>query len=97
MNYEDALKAWGLTKLKEWYPNDKINPDDVVVRMNFNPGYACCGGSDPLCYCSFAESPSAEVRVEAWPRSWVMSVENFDFATVLKEICDVADGVITSG
>lgn len=96
MKYDDALKAWGLLKLREWYPKDKIDPQSVTVRMNFSEGYACCGGSDPLCYCSFAESPSAEVRVEAWPRTWTMSVDDFDFSKVLKEICEAADGTVTT-
>ena len=63
--YNEALQLWGLARLKKRYPNAKFVESTVTVEMNFNEGYACCGGSDPDCYCSYAESPSSDVTVSA--------------------------------
>lgn len=112
MQYEEALKRWGLKKLNttqryvlkerghggyeqvnliagEW-PN-------VTVEMNFNEGYACCGGNDPDCYCSFAESPSAEVQItHPSGARYYIDLDSFDFAKVLGEIVAAANGTITN-
>jgi len=93
MNYESALKLWGKIKL-ESYGYKNIDANGVNVRMDFNEGYACCGGSDPNCYCSFAESPSAYVVIDSWSGSMNIDYDEFDFATVLKEIIEAADGSI---
>jgi uncharacterized protein (DUF779 family) len=67
--------------------------------MEFNKGFACCGGSDPNCYCSLAESPSAEVRIHGirggYPVTASISADDFDFAKVLGEIIDAADGSLS--
>lgn len=106
MKYEDALKVWGANKVVERnniHLND-IDVNSVSVSFYFNEGYNCCGGSDPLCYCSFAESPSASVRVEAKNVgssqdsrifSWTQDVEDFSFTEVLRELCEI-DGSISS-
>lgn len=95
MNYEKALKLWGRKKLAERFPSEKIHLDDVQVEMEFYQGYACCGGTDPLCYCSFAESPSALVVIRAGFLRYEINANDFDFAKVLSEIVQAADGAIT--
>lgn len=62
MGYEDALKRWGKRRLDE-YNKTNVDVEDVVVTFDYDEGYACCGGRDPECYCSFAESPSFNVNV----------------------------------
>lgn len=99
MNYESALKLWGKIKLDAYNGVSDTDASSVIVRMSFNEGYTCCGGSNPDCYCSFAESPSARVVIEGWTESgrsvsYDMDYDEFDFATVLKEICEAADGSI---
>ena len=103
MSYEDALKAWGARKL---YGTPRKNPvtidlNTVSVSMNFDEGYACCGGRDPDCYCSFAESPSADVTVSGRGddgREYTYKIEHysFDFAEILGEIVEAGGGVIAS-
>lgn len=101
MQYEDALKAWGLIRLTDaGYKN--VDPKTVNVSMDFSEGYACCGGTDPNCYCSFAESPRADVlitadRGEYYVARVTIRLDEFDFARILGEIVDAADGVVTNG
>lgn len=103
MKYDEALKLWGASKLQYAYlplNNDRdIDVESVNVHMNFNEGYACCGGSDPNCYCSFAESPSTNIRITGRTKKYTqltydIDVDDFDFATMLKELCEVADGKV---
>ena len=113
MQYEDALKLWGLKRLADkfatWNPEAVIDPESVKVSMYFNEGYPCCGGRDPNCYCSMAESPKAEVHITGWeagkPRrgrdaglcyTVRIDYDDFDFVKVLGEILEVADGEVTS-
>lgn len=103
MQYEDAIRMWGAQKLQERYPRGVFSADSVTVDMEFDPGFACCGGSNPDCYCSFAESPSADVVIKGKNTALKkpVSVETkishyeFDFATILGEIVAAADGVVT--
>jgi hypothetical protein len=92
MQFEKALKVWGAAKLS----NDKVtvNPDTVTVMTDFNEGYACCGGSDPDCYCSYAESPSAHVVIMSGSRRYEIDLEDFDFATILGEIVQAGNGTL---
>ena len=57
MNYQEALKRWGAYKVgtEDW--------ESIEVEFDFDSGWACCGGSDPDCYCSFAESASMQIVV----------------------------------
>lgn len=98
MKYEDALREWGARKLEE-YNKVKIERYSVKVDLEFKEGYACCGGRDPDCYCSFAESPSANVEingVDSKGRRYRREIDHwsFDFATVLKEIIEAGGGTI---
>jgi hypothetical protein len=100
MQYEEALKRWGATKLARDHRGE-IVVDSVMVDMEFNEGYACCGGRDPDCYCSFAESPSANVKITGRDEfgkhvSETISHYEFDFVTILKEIVAAADGEVTA-
>lgn len=105
MNYEDALKEWGARKLEAGWRFPKkhsIDRSTVNVEMEFNEGYACCGGSDPHCYCSFAESPSANVVITGTGTDYNRyntSIDHwsFDFATILKEIVEAGGGSIQGG
>lgn len=106
MNYEEALKVWGANKLEEWIqPSTKsktsIVLESVKVDLEFDEGYACCGGRDPDCYCSFAESPSANVEINGVDdrgerHNRKISHWDFDFATILKEIVEAGGGTVTN-
>lgn len=105
MKYDEALKRWGAMKLATWNRMgiDAVDLETVRVDFTFDEGYACCGGSNPDCYCSFAESPSAKVEINGRGLgdrkrlySWSMNVEEFDFATVLRELCEAGDGMIVA-
>ena len=105
MNYEDALKEWGARKLEAGWRFPKkhsIERKSVRVEMEFNEGYACCGGRDPHCYCSFAESPSASVVISGYGTDRIhyraeIDHWSFDFATILKEIVEASGGTIQGG
>lgn len=98
MHYDMALKMWGLSKLKpQLKQSEKLVLNQIDVGMNFSQGYGCCGGTDPECYCSLAESPSAEVSITAYTNKGrriehTIDLDCFDFATVLKEIVEAANG-----
>lgn len=106
-NYNDALEAWGAKRLASTYVIDtaQIKPGTVKVEMVFEEGYTCCGGGNPDCYCSLAESPSANVLITAHMfdgtdglvrhiRTEIPATE-FDFASVLKEIVEAGDGIVS--
>jgi hypothetical protein len=57
---EEAIERWARQKLESRY---KYNFDKVTAEFEMDPGYACCGGTDPNCYCSFQESPSFDVLI----------------------------------
>jgi hypothetical protein len=110
-DYETALRLWGEKRLRANYWND-IPEDaeiyDVGVEMEFDEGYDCCGGTDPLCYCSLAESPRADVVITGKykkthygaEKEFVAvdkrSADDFDFVTVLNEILEAGGGTITN-
>ena len=104
MQYEVALREWGALRLEGLHSRTGVVVDrsTVSVRFDFDEGYACCGGSDPNCYCSFAESPRAEVvvtgRTVGDERSlhWSLPASDFDFASVLSEIVAAGDGLLES-
>ena len=93
MNYEDALKEWGARKLESAFKGRTFDRSSVTVDIEIDPGYACCGGRDPDCYCSFAESPSAYVEIcgrNSKGQLQITTIDRwaFDFATVVKEIVE---------
>lgn len=98
MHYELALKFWGHSKLEPLLKkNETIVLNQIDIGMDFSEGYGCCGGTDPDCYCSLAESPAADVSISAYTSKGrrvehTISADCFDFVTVLKEIVEVADG-----
>ncbi|KQO98442.1 hypothetical protein [Leifsonia sp. Leaf264] len=95
MSYEAALKQWGADKLNRY--GDTVDPADVTVTMNFETGYACCGGRDPGCYCSNATDPVAEVLVDGGGRKrYRIDLQDFDFVSVLAEIIEAGGGTVTS-
>lgn len=57
--YDEQVKVWAAQRFN--VPLDEI--DSVAMESVFNEGYACCGGADPNCYCSFAESASMHLSV----------------------------------
>lgn len=104
MNYEDALREWGARNLEKDNKGLVIDRSTVQVDMEFDPGYACCGGRDPDCYCSFAESPSADVTItgrregvkKGQTFTYRIGCYEFDFATILKEIIIAGGGTLSS-
>lgn len=102
MQYEDAVKVWGATKLHACrFEGAAPNPATVTVRFDFSEGYACCGGSDPNCYCSFAESPKAEIVIEAQCSSGkhgmyaTIGANDFDLGRVVRELVEAGEGTIS--
>lgn len=93
MQYEKALKVWGAQRLSN--SRKTVSPDDVRVEMEFDEGYACCGGTNEGCYCSYAYPPSANVVITAGNLKSTIDVDDFDFAEILGEIVKAADGMIT--
>ena len=87
MDYSEALGRWG-AKIAGLDP--EIH-EQITVDLVMNQGYACCGGRDPDCYCSFAESASMELTVSRG-RKIVYTNTYFDFSTAVREILEVADG-----
>lgn len=100
---DEALQEWGRRKLKERYPG--VEHHIVNVDVEIDPGYQCCGGSDPHCYCSYAESPSIQVEIRGFygkrdvPRhkmqvnSITTSEYNYNFPALIREIVAVAQEV----
>jgi hypothetical protein len=91
-------------------PEELIDPESIKIEMNFDEGFACCGGYNPDCYCSFASSPKAEVKIRGIVKSefkeelpgniyhwleYTIDLSDFDFVTVLQEILEVAGDTIT--
>lgn len=98
-NHFQGSDIWTSQLIRDDYT---IDVSTVEVKMNFDEGYACCGGSNPDCYCSFATSPKAEVDITGLTDdgmhhvSYTMKVEDFNFVDVLKELLEVAGDIITS-
>lgn len=95
MNYEEALKEWGARKLEKIYNGILVGRETVKVSMEFDEGYACCGGRDPYCYCSFAESPRAYVEITSGKYKCSIDSWEFNFAGILKEIVEAGGGTVT--
>ncbi len=106
MQYEEAVKIWGAGLLCCYTCNrndrarqdrGKAKTETVTVTFDFNQGYACCGGTNPDCYCSFAESPSANLVITGkcecgMLMNYSLNAEDFDFVRTLGEIVDAGEG-----
>lgn len=97
MHYEDALREWGAQQLEREYPKF-MDRSSVQVSIEINPGFSCCGGRDPDCYCSFAESPSVylEITGKNGIKRYSTIKHHIDFGELLRELVAVADGTITN-
>ena len=88
---------WYKESKSPYYDEDALNIDvsTVVVDFVFDEGYACCGGSNPDCYCSYAESPKCEITIrgEARGRTYYDSVDpdQFHLPTIVQEIVEAGD------
>lgn len=90
MNYDEALEEWGRRKILEVYP--KHNKNKVVsVSFELDEGYACCGGQNPECYCSFAESPYAFVLISSGGHEVRIGSYAFDIASMVMELTDIVN------
>lgn len=106
LQYEQALQVWASKRLQNLYQINglMIDKKTVTVEMEFDEGTYCCDG-DNGCYCSLAESPSANVRIKALGSvynddkilylSMAINHDDFDFVTILKEIVEAGDGEIS--
>jgi hypothetical protein len=90
--YEDAVRKWGVTKLSSDFGlNGKFDEASVTVYFGVDAGWSCCGGSDPGCYCSMAESPSMNAEIsykDAKGKSRMREISYIDFADTLREILE---------
>jgi len=100
MNSDEALQEWGRRKLLVVYPGTEYS--EVEVDVDIDPGYNCCGGSDPDCYCSYAESPSMQIEIVGFygpetvrHRMQSHRIEtgeyNYDFHRLIREIVAVGE------
>ena len=106
MKYEDALRVWGFRQLEEvrrvesYWGRGTVIPlveaDLIRVEMNFDEGFACCGGTDEGCYCSYAQSPSAEVVISDGYYRREIPIQDFDFVKILGEIVAAGGGEVTA-
>lgn len=106
-SYEQALAIWGAKRLAKRHnaPVSRVLVDTVEVKMVFDEGNPCCNGADPDCYCSMQESPSANVVIRAQMQrgkegpihlySHQIPAEDFDFASILREIVEAGDGMVS--
>ncbi len=103
--YNIALQMWGAKRLTDSYANsnvevNEVDLDSVKVSFEFDEGFACCAGSDPECYCSLVESPSADVVIGGrttggdYLHSVCIDADSFNFVEILNEIVTVS-GTIT--
>lgn len=104
MKYDKALREWGARKIEEFHRGVSVDRDSVAVELEFDEGYACCGGADPECYCSFAESPSVHILVTGKStaaksrKTYSREIDSyaFGFESFLQELLSVAgDNKIT--
>lgn len=87
--YEEQLIKWA-TERFERLPGDIQR---VTLENQYYEGYDCCGGSDPNCYCSFAESATLNLVVTAYGKRNKLHEEYIDMmygdmGKLLKEIIE---------
>ncbi len=91
LTYEEAVDRWGRKQLKHYSGVQKEIAVEKLITVDFilDEGYSCCGGSDPNCYCSFAESPSCKAKIK-YPtvKGGVkeITISWLDFAETLRDI-----------
>lgn len=97
MTYEEAVIIWAEQQLearRAWGTNDRYSSLDTVSRVDFelDEGYRCCGGRDPDCYCSLAESPSfqAHLHGEYKGKKNSITLNYIDFSDVLRELFEIS-------
>ena len=96
--YDYSVKPYATTVK---YKVEEINISSVYVDMEFDKGWNCCGGRDTNCYCSMAESPSAYVEIRGETLEYheqlytTISMSDFVFTTVLKEVLEAAESNLT--
>lgn len=86
MQYEEAVNLWASRHL--------VGRGVVQsVRFELDPGYSCCGGRDPECYCSLAEGASLKADVTVLSNGATRQVEicYLDMGEVLKEILSISE------
>jgi hypothetical protein len=92
--YDEAVRKWGVTRLSG-YRNIKGKFDETSVTVDFelDSGFNCCGGSDPDCYCSMAESPSMKAYISYKGigkfKPGKIEISYIDFAETLREMLEV--------
>lgn len=95
--YDDAVSKWGITILQA-YPNIRKDLDESSVTVEFilNEGFSCCGGSNPECYCSYAETPSLKavisytlLKSSRSDRKLSIEYSHLDFSDTLRELFEV--------
>lgn len=103
MQYEEALKAWGLQQLTRVYGTKHSNgrpldfdPASVTVETFFEKGFGCCCDEGH----SMAEDPRAEVRISAQSEVGKLytvdtPIEDFSFSQMLAELLEVSDENLT--
>lgn len=99
LTYDEAVQVWA----KNYAAQDKSfkHKDAYKYRVDVevNEGYACCGGRDPQCYCSYAESPSAYIGITITDGSILVKqieLRYKDMAEVVREIIVAGGGTITA-
>lgn len=104
MQYQTALAIWGLKTLKALgivTSNATLSTHVIKVSTEINQGYSCCGGSDPDCYCSLAESPSLVALISCTPMGSAKATTtqevaiDSDFTSFLGEVLKATEGTIT--
>lgn len=106
MQYEEALREWGARTIEKMHPRMKqiVLRPSVKVTFVFNEGNPCCGGTDPHCYCTQAESPSANIKISAYTDKGNQFFESIEmsnyygsllFTEILEQILEAGEGSIS--
>lgn len=73
-SYDEQIVKWATKR----YCIEQGRVTSVKMTNEYNEGYACCGGTDPNCYCSFAESATMNLKVEVFQNSTRLEVDRID-------------------
>lgn len=84
MTYDEVVKVWAGETLS-------VDPASITsVQFDMTEGYACCGGRDPDCYCSYAESPRLEANVFFAGKKRPQTIDYIDFTSTLTAVLAIA-------